>query len=184
MTHQECLFRFLGLAAAATLAACVGGLKPPTAPLNAGGSLITVESESGPFCGRCDKVKITALSDGQIWMEHGYWAGPYRDWRVERQHIQGAPERFARFRDALLPYRPTGTLALQDQPPCTTLWNDVDGARVEWKDAKGSDKLLLNFGCDPETRRAMADAVRAAPDLLGIATLKMPWGQWVATTPG
>jgi len=152
--------------------------------LGAGRALITIESEPGPFCGRCDTVKIRALSDGQIWIEHGYWAGHYRDWRVERRHIHGSPERFAHFRGALLPYRPSGTLSLREKPPCETLWNDADGARVEWKDAGRTDKLLLNFGCDPETRKAMADAVRAAPDLLGIARLKMPWGQWVATTPG
>ena len=174
----------LGLLAfvTATLAACVSVPRSPTAPSGVSDQLITLENEPGPFCGRCDNVKITALSDGRVWMEHGYWAGNYRDWRVERRLEQVLPERFARFREALRPYRPKGELALQDKPPCKTFQPDVGGARVEWKDATGEDKLILNFGCDPEGKRAMADSVRAAPDLLGIAALKMPWGQWVEAT--
>ena len=177
--------RSFGLVAssAATLVACASVPQPLTAPPEENGQLITLENEPGPFCGRCDNVKITALSDGRVWIEHGYWAGSYRDWRVERRLEHVPRERFARFREALRPYRPKGELALQEKPPCETFWHDVDGARVEWKDATGADKLILNFGCDPESKRPMADAVRAAPDLLNLATLKMPWGQWVATTP-
>ncbi len=59
----------------------------------------------------------------------------------------------------------------------------MDGVRVEWKDGTASDKLILNFGCDPQAKQAMAEALRAAPNVLGISTLKLPWGQWVATTP-
>jgi hypothetical protein len=176
-------FAVIGLALAATLAACVSVPPPPIAPLVASDELITMENEPGPFCGRCDNVKITALSDGRVWIEHGYWAGRYRDWRVERRLEHALPENFARFREALRPHRPRGELALQEKPPCETFWNDVDGARVEWRDANGTDRLILNFGCDPASKRAMADALRAAPNLLGIATLKIPWGQWVATTP-
>ena len=112
-----------------------------------------------------------------------FWQGKYRNWRVERRLVQTTPERFASFREALSPYRPKGELSLQDKPPCHTFWFDVDGVRVEWQDASGTDRLLLNFGCDPESNRAMADALRAAPDLLGIARLRIPWGQWSATAP-
>lgn len=173
----------IGLACFAALAACAGVPRPPTMPLARGEVLIKLENEPGPFCGRCDNVRITALSDGRVWIEHGFWQGKYRNWRVERRLVQTTPERFASFREALSPYRPKGELSLQDKPPCHTFWFDVDGVRVEWQDASGTDRLLLNFGCDPESNRAMADALRAAPDLLGIARLRIPWGQWSATAP-
>jgi hypothetical protein len=177
------MFAVVGLAVAATLSSCATVSRPPTAPLAASEELITLENEPGPFCGRCDNVKITALSDGRVWIEHGYWAGRYRDWRVERRLEHVSLESFTRFREALRPHRPSGELVLQGKPPCETFWNDLDGVRVEWRDGAKSDKLILNFGCDLETKQAMAEALRTAPDALGIATLKLPWGQWVATTP-
>ncbi|WP_428682572.1 hypothetical protein [Sphingopyxis sp.] len=127
-------------------------------------------------------VKITAVSDGRVWIEHGYRTGKYRGWRLERQLEYVTPDKFARFVQALRPYRPKGELSLQDRPACQALWNDMDGVRVAWIDANGTDKLIFNFGCDTDSNRKMADALRAAPDLLGLASLKMPWGQWVATS--
>lgn len=127
-------------------------------------------------------MTITALSDGRVWIEHGYYAGSYSDWTTDRRRVRISPERFATFREHLRPYRPHGELDLYGQPACAIFWNDVDGARVIWRDAAGSDKLVFNFGCDPETRLKEAQALRAASDLLGIADLKLPWGQWVATS--
>jgi hypothetical protein len=180
--NHRLLIRACSLIAAFSLQACIHA--PPTVPIATGGQLITVENEPGPFCGRCDTVKVTALSDGRVWIEHSYWAGHYTDWTVERQRERVPVENFARFRDQLSRYRPRGVLALNDKPPCDTFWNDIDGVRVEWRDGANSDKLFLNFGCDPQGKRAMVEAVKSAPGLLGISTLKMPWGQWVATTPG
>jgi hypothetical protein len=177
------MFATIWLAAAAALAACADVPRAPTGPLAAGDELITLENESGPFCGRCDTVKITALSDGRVWIEHGYWAGRYRDWRVERRLEQVPRENFERFREHLRPYRPSGELLLQGKPACDTFWSDVDGVRVTWRGTTGNDKLVLNFGCDPEKMRAMAEALRAASGALGIRTLQLPWGQSVATTP-
>lgn len=174
--------RFVVTAALASLTACVPA--PPTSPLAMGQELITIENEPGPFCGRCDTMKVTASSDGRVWIEHGYWAGHYTDWTKERRLERVPISNFLRFRDQLARYRPRGVLALNQKPPCETFWNDIDGARVEWRDSNRDDKLFLNFGCDPDGKRIIAETVRAAPDLLGISTLKMPWGQWVATSLG
>jgi hypothetical protein len=167
----------------ASLTGCVSGPPKADQPLLTGQELISIENDTGPFCGRCDSVKVTARSDGHVWIEHGYWAGHYRDWTVERRVEQTSPANFERLRDRLRPYRPNGNLELQSKPPCETFWNDVDGVRVEWRDSLRDDKLIFNFGCDPDARRAMADALRGAPAALEIPSLKMPWGQWVATTP-
>jgi len=105
------------------------------------------------------------------------------DLRVVRRLEHVSPEGFARFREQLRPYRPSGELGLNAKPPCAEYWSDMDGVRVEWRDGTGNDKLNLNFGCDPENRRAMAEALRAAPNAFGLGPLNVPWGQWVATTP-
>jgi hypothetical protein len=142
-----------------------------------------MESHPGPFCGRCDSVKITVLSDGHVWIEHGYWRGDYRDWTVNRRRERVSVESFALFRERLRAHRPNGELVLRGKPPCETFWHDVDEVWVEWRDRRRADKLIFNFGCDPETRRGIAEALRAAPDALGIPTLKLPQGQWLAISP-
>jgi hypothetical protein len=156
---------------------------PPSAPSSTSDELIVMENDPGPFCGRCDTVKLTVSSDGRAWIEHGYWAGNYRDRRVERRLEHVLPANLARFREHLRPYRPRGEISLQEKPACDVLWYDVDGVRVEWRDANRTDRLILNFGCDPAVHRRLAEALRVAPDLLGIPTLKMPWNQWLVATP-
>lgn len=165
------------------LSSCAIVPAPPVRPIAEGDELITLENEPGPFCGRCDSVKLTALSDGRVWIEHSYWAGRYQDWTTERKLVRVPTASFQRFRDHLSRYRPHGVLALNQKPPCATFWNDVDGARVAWLDRTGQDKLFLNFGCDPEAKKAEIEALKSAPALLGISTLRMPWGQWLATSP-
>lgn len=164
------------------LAGCSYFTTPPRSPPSPDGQLITLENQPGPFCGRCDNVKIIASSDGRVWIEHGYWLGQYSDWTVERSLRRVPLMVFAQFRDKLSPFRPNGTLSLNDQPQCAELSTDFDGAEVRWLDATGSSRLALDFSCDPKAREAMANAIREAPKLLGISGLKLPWGQWVAST--
>ena len=182
MTLPKHLFASLcSLTAVVCLPACAP--VPPVGPLPGGVELIALENEPGPFCGSCDSIKVTAMSDGRVWIEHGYWAGRYTDWTVERRLKHIPIGNFVKLCDHLSRYRPKGVLALNHKPPCETFWNDVDGVRVQWRDGTNDDKLFLNFGCDPEAKKSMADALKSAPSLLGISSLKMPWGQWVATTP-
>ncbi len=165
------------------VAGCAYFAPPPRSPSSPDGQLIKLENRPGPFCGRCDNVKIIASSDGRVWIEHGYWLRRYSDWTVERSLRHVSVMAFAQFRDKLGPFRPHGTALLNDQPQCTELSSDFDGAEVHWLDATDSSRLVFDFSCDPKAREAMANAIREAPKLLGIGGLKMPWGQWVASTP-
>jgi hypothetical protein len=164
------------------LAGCAYFAPSPRSPPSPDGQLITLENRPGPFCGRCDNVKIIASSNGRVWIEHGYWLGQYSDWIVERSSRRVPVIAFAQFREKLSPFRPNGTLSLNDRPPCTELSTDFDGAEVRWLDATGSSRLVYDFSCDPKARETMANAIREAPKLLGLDGLKMPWGQWVAST--
>lgn len=131
------------------------------------GESITYKTSPGPFCGRCDTILIVAGSDGQVRIEEGYWAGRYRDWRTKRRTIRVSTEQFGRFREVLAPYRPAGDLILNDRPACQTLVPDSDEVDVTWR---GDDisRLKFYFGCDVETRSAMAGALREAPSTLGL----------------
>lgn len=184
MAALRCIRRLLWPFLLIGLAGCSYFAPPPRSPPSPDGQLITLENRPGPFCGRCDNVKIIASSDGRVWIEHGYWLGQYSDWTVERSLRRVHVTAFAQFRDNLSPFRPNGTLSLNDQPQCSELSTDFDGAEVRWLDATGNSRLALDFSCDPKVREAMANTIRAAPKLLGISGLKMPWGQWVASTPG
>jgi hypothetical protein len=161
----------------------VSGCAPLNPPAElAGGMLISYETESGPFCGRCDGTKLTVASDGRVWIEHGYWAGRYRDWTIERRQVKVSPEQFAAFQQRLEPYRPEGTLELNDQPQCEEFWTDMAGVRVSWRDGGKESRLLYNFGCNPTANAAMRDAINAAPSALNIKGLTVTTTNGPATT--
>jgi hypothetical protein len=163
-----------GLSAIALVPACATIPRVP-AQMENGTELISLETSPGPFCGRCDSVKITALSDGRVWIEQGHWAGDYTDWRTTKRFETVSVEAFSRFRAALQAYRPHGKAIFVDQRNCTVLMADLDQIDVKWRDMESEDQLVFNFGCDPQSRHAIADALRNAPGELGILRLEMPW---------
>jgi len=151
---------------------CSTTFPPPT---NA--QWISLETSSGPFCGRCDSTKIFVLYDGGVWIEQGHWAGNYRDWRVHRRKSQVSPEALANFRARLDAFRPEGTRWLRDPEDCSSYWTDQPEVKIVWRDDKGDAPLWYNFGCDQEKFREMADALKSAPALLEISNLSIPeWG--------
>lgn len=139
---------------------------------------VTFETYPGPFCGRCDNTKITVANDGRVWIEQGYWAGDYQTWRTTRQEVQISAEALRRFRVRIDDYRPHGEVVLADQPPCATFETDNSGIHVIWRDERGEDRLDYNLGCDWEARRAMAEALKTAPALLEIASLRVRELEW------
>lgn len=150
--------------------------------------LISIENEPGPFCGRCDSVKVTAYSDGRALIEHSYWTDPECkgvdcNLVTQRYPRRITSDQFRHFRDQLQPFRPVGRATFQDKPPCRTLLYDVDGVRVQWRGAGPDAELVFNFGCDPQDRRDIAKALREAPAKLGIPKLWMPWDQWTIASP-
>lgn len=145
-----------------------GACATPPPPVDLSGDVIIYETSPGPWCGRCDTLKITAAADGRVWIERGYWAGDYRDWRQSRQLVVHSPEEVAAFRAVLEPHRPRGELLLQDEG-CETFLTHMENRRIVWRSAGGVDLLAYNFGCDANKRGQLRDDLNAAPDALGIA---------------
>jgi hypothetical protein len=154
----------------------------PVSPPTPGGELISYETSPGPFCGRCDSIKLTAVSDGRVWIEHGRWYGDYTDWRVARRRVKVSPDQFAQFRQQLVAYRPAGDLALDGRESCAAFYTDMSEVTVAWRGGGADASLRFNYGCDPEARAEMAAALAAAPKALGVRNLRIPDNDWVATT--
>jgi hypothetical protein len=154
----------------------------PAAPAAPDGEIITYETVPGPLCGRCDSIKIVALSDGYVWIEAGHWAATYRDWVVQRRRVRVSAERYARFRAQLAPYRPAGELLLDEHSRCEDFWTDMREVTIAWRGGGADARLRYNFGCDQATKAAMANALSGAPGLLGIRHLPNPLTDWTATT--
>ena len=141
-------------------------------PLDGLGEAIVYETDSGPFCGRCDSTQLILASDGRIWVEHGYWAGDYRNWRVRRRLVRSTPEAFARFRDRMSPFRPTGVLWLREPgPDCATFLTDGSEVRLRWLGDGADAELWFAYGCDPIRHAALHDAVAEAVAELGLGEL-------------
>jgi len=171
--------KLFGLAGIFSLAGCAPLTPPASLP---GGTLISYETESGPFCGRCDSTKLSVASDGRVWIEQGHWAGRYEGWTVYRRLAKVGPERTEAFMRALEPYRPDGTLALNQQPPCKEFWTDMAGVRVSWREGDKTSRLFYNFGCDPDAHAKMRSALDGAPIMLGIKGLSIPTNNGPAST--
>lgn len=161
----------------------LAGCAPLTPPATLrGGTLISYETEAGPFCGRCDSTKLSVASDGQVWIEQGHWAGRYEGWTVYRRVVRVGSKRAEAFERALEPYRPDGTLALNQQPPCKTFWTDMAGVRVTWTESGMTSRLFYNFGCDPDAHAKMRSALDGAPMTLEIKGLAIPTNKGPAST--
>lgn len=173
--------------AALVLSACASAPDLSTRLPSSGAELISFDADSGPFCGRCDKFKITAYSDGRVWIEHGYWAvekdGEYSDWQVVHRLHRVAPERFQRLRDALRPYRPNGTLLLGDEGTCRIYATDNGDVHVRWHGPSSDAHLRIDLGCVSEKLQPVIDAVKVAPSKLGIRDLPEPWSRWAVVSP-
>lgn len=123
---------------------------------------IAFDEQTPPFCGRCDSTRLVALSNGRVLFERGHWEGNYRDWRASRRAVQVSSEQYARFREALAPYKP-----LRDAVPdaeCADYITDQDGAIVVWLEDGIEVTRVFDFGCLDD--RGMNDAVRNSVQLL------------------
>jgi hypothetical protein len=134
-----------------TVGACA--LRIPQADLDS----ITYDYQQPPFCGRCETRKVTVTADDSIWIEDGHWAGHYSDWRIRRRTIQGEPGTYARFRDALAPWR-----VMVDRSPSYEgegCISDDGGAILTWATSSDSVRRSLDHGCPAD--RVILDAVEA-----------------------
>lgn len=132
------------------------------------GELIVYETVPGPFCGRCDSMKLTVTADGLVSVERGHWAGRYKDWRVSKQTLRATPAQAALFRSRLAPYRPSGSVHFNGPPHCKLLTSDLPEVSISWSQPGQMDRLTFDFGCDTNAMTAMREALRDAPTALGV----------------
>lgn len=158
----------------ALLSACA----TPPAPELTGTNWISIQTQTGPFCGRCSNTKLGIQEDGLVHIEQGYWPFDYRFWQTRRRTAQIAPETISAFRSHLEPFRPEGTLDLRDPKKCETYRTDSDGAQIRWHDAEGEDELYADFGCQSEQYPVSRCDIIKAVTLLGIEKLRQREWDW------
>lgn len=138
--------RFLALALLALLAGCAHSRV--TIPVLSEPIILAISPH--PWCGRCDSYTITLANDGRAWLEHGWWAGDYSDWRTRVERAQLPPERISEFSERLNLLRPEGQVILDSTPFCDVLITDAGYYRIEWPGESGVDRLILDRGCQGE----------------------------------
>ncbi len=150
----------------------------PPEPELTGTNWISMQTQNGPFCGRCDNTKLVVQEDGLVHIEQGHWLFDYRFWQTKRRTVQIAPETASAMRAHLESFRPEGTLDLRFSEECETYRTHMGGANIRWHEAQSEDVLYADFGCEsdryPVTRCEMIKAVK----LLGIEKLRLREWDW------
>lgn len=132
---------------------------------------IIYETFPGPFCGACERVRMTVYANGWAEIETGRYYGRYADLRWTRRQNRITRAEFTAFAERLAPYRPESELLLDSSFNCAVFEGGRSGVRVTWRAGGGEARLNYNLGCDREARAEMVDALREAPSLLGITGL-------------
>ncbi|MGV9010781.1 hypothetical protein [Brevundimonas sp.] len=130
---------------------------------------IVYETSPGPFCGRCETLKISVSPEGRVWTETGKWAGDHKDWHRERLELSVSPEQVRNFRTQLQSLRPDGEMRLVGgESTCESHMTDQPMVRVTWRDSNQTDNLDFDWGCDHDYRRAEREILWRAPEALGL----------------
>jgi hypothetical protein len=132
--------------------------------------IIIFANTPGTHCGACETLKISVAPSGKVLIERGHWTGGNADWRYRKSVAHVPPARAAAFAARVNAYRPVGTSA---GPACAATADD--GVALEWIGADRHDRLTVTFACAGQPNSQMADALRHAPDLLGLRQLDFPW---------
>ncbi|WP_206241321.1 hypothetical protein [Novosphingobium terrae] len=144
---------------------------PPAAPAEAAApgsanAIVTFASTPGTHCGACETLKISVSPGGKVLIERGHFSGG-SDWRYRRYTARVKPEQAAAFSARLTAYRPQG----RQLAACTAPAGRDSGVVVEWFEMGRHDQLNVSFACNAQ----IAEAMRSAPDLLGLKQLDFPW---------
>ena len=154
-----------------TLAMTVAGCSS-IPPVNANSDRVVFETSPPPFCGSCDVLKLTVSREGQVWVEHGYWRGDYRRWRINRRYLRISPERTEAFLRTLERVKPVAsTLISQDHPDCSEFFFDQGEIRISWWVSGSETNLIYDEGCNTSDGGRQARILRHAPAVL---ELKIP----------
>jgi hypothetical protein len=142
---------------------------PPAEPATPGSAnaIVTFASTPGTQCGACETVKISVSPGGKVLIERGHFNGNNSDWRYRRYPARVSPDRAAAFTARLAAYRPQG----RQMATCSAPAGQDSGVTVEWFEMGRHDQLNVTFACDAQ----VAEAMRSAPELLGLKQLDFPW---------
>jgi hypothetical protein len=133
-----------------------------TAP--AGAPVESISYETGLCFGACPVYLVTVSSDGS-----GSFEGRRFTAVTGRRDFRVTPEQYRAFASRLEPLRPaSGSLRYSGPPLCETMATDLPSAEVTWRTSGGEQSLYFYYGCDMQEKRAMAERLRSAPDLLPI----------------
>jgi hypothetical protein len=160
--------RMLMLPGVLLAAACV---PKPDAGSAGGAALRTISLEAGPCFGACPSYRVEARSDGG-----GTFAGERFTAATGTREIRLPAGAFARLEASLARYKPAaGALKriMPGEPGCERQATDMPGYELDWSDGA---KLSYYSGCMDAANQPLRNAIRAAPEVLGIEALLKPAG--------
>ena len=132
-----------------------------------GGRLESISYETGPCFGACPVYTVTVNRDG-----NGLFEGRRFTAVTGERRFTLTPAQFDAFARQLESLRPASGEQSYSGDECGVMATDLPSADVRWRSADGAEQhLYFYFGCDMERNRAIADRLRAAPDLLPIGAL-------------
>ena len=145
-----------GLAGCATTSGAATGSEPES-----------IAYQTGPCFGACPVYTVTVNRDGTGLFEGRRFTAVTGERRFTLTSAQ-----FRAFARQLEPLRPASGEMRYSGEMCGVMATDLPSADVRWHEADGAEQhLYFYYGCDMERNRAIADRLRAAPDLLPIGDL-------------
>lgn len=138
---------------------------PATGPVAVESDAISYET--GPCFGTCPVYKVTVSPDGA-----GTFEGRNFTAATGTRTFRVTPAQYRAFAAQLAPLRPREGSVRMSGEACRSMATDLPSAEVTWSSQIGSaQSYYFNYGCDMDRNRAIAERLRAAPDLLPIAEL-------------
>ena len=132
-----------------------------------GGGVESITYETGPCFGACPVYTVTVNRDGT-----GLFEGRRFTAVSGERRFTLTPAQFDAFARQLEPLRPASGDQRYSGDECGVMATDLPSADIRWRGSDGAEQhLYFYFGCDMERNRAIADRIRAAPELLPIGEL-------------
>jgi len=125
--------------------------------------------ETGPCFGTCPVYRFHVNSDGS-----GVFEGIRFTAFTGRRPFRATPRQYQAFARQLEPVRPARGAVRYAGEACRSTATDLPSAEVTWRSRRGTQNLYFYYGCDMQRNRALAQRLRAAPDLLPIGDFIRP----------
>ena len=144
--------------------ALAGCVTPTAAPA---GQTESISYETGPCFGACPVYRVTVNRDGT-----GVFEGRRFTAVTGERRFAITSDQYRAFARQLEPLRPASGEMRYSGDVCGATATDMPSADVVWRSAGAAEqRLYFYYGCDMERNQAIADRLRAAPDLLPIGDL-------------